>query len=70
MDNRYLKVEGHSYLVRDSRSNAIVNLDKNGYESYKNLRRVKGREKERLEKLEHDVGEIKDLLRQLLEKDK
>jgi len=70
MDNRYFKVEGHSYLVRDSRSNAIVNLDKTGYDSYKNLKRAKGRERERIEKLENDVSEIKDLLRQLIEKDR
>ena len=62
MDNRYLKVEGHSYLVRDSKTNAIVNKDKQGYDSYKNLRRAKGKEKERLDKLENDVSEIKDLL--------
>lgn len=68
MDNRYLKVEGHSYLVRDTDSNAIVNLDTTGYSTYKNLKRVKGREKERLEKLENDVNEIKDLLRQLIDK--
>ena len=69
MDNRYLKVEGHSYLVRDSRSNAIVNLDKNGYDSYKNLKRAKGRERDRIDRLENDISEIKDLLRQLIEKD-
>lgn len=57
-------------MVRDSRSNAIVNLDKTGYDSYKNLKRAKGREKERIEKLENDVSEIKDLLRQLIEKDR
>lgn len=68
MDNRYLKVEGHSYLVRDCQSNAIVNLDTNGYATYKNLKRAKGREKERLDKLENDVNEIKDLLRQLINK--
>lgn len=56
-------------MVRDSRSNAIVNLDTSGYDTYKNLRRAKSREKERLEKLENDVSEIKDLLRQLIEKD-
>ncbi len=70
MDNRYLKVEGHSYLVRDSKTNAIVNKDKQGYDSYKNLRRAKGKEKERLDKLENDVSEIKDLLIQLINKDK
>ena len=70
MNNRYLKVEGHSYLVRDSKTNAIVNKDKQGYDSYKNLRRAKGKEKERLDKLENDVSEIKDLLIQLINKDK
>jgi|TARA_B100000085_G_C18464769_1_gene480485 hypothetical protein len=70
MDDRYLKVEGHSFLVRDSRTNAIVNRDKQGYDSYKNLKRAKSRERERLDKLENDVTEIKDLLIQLINKDK
>ena len=70
MDDRYLKVEGHSFLVRDSQTNAIVNRDKQGYDSYKNLRKAKGREKERLDRLENDVNEIKDLLIQLINKDK
>ena len=56
MDNRYLKVEGHSFLVRDSQSNAIVNRDRNGYDTYKNLRTAKGKERERLDKLENDVS--------------
>ena len=58
MENRYFKVEGHSFLVRDSQTNAIVNRDKQGYDSYKNLRKAKGREKERLDRLENDVNEI------------
>tara|TARA_B100001142_G_C13977536_1_gene517412 strand:- start:275 stop:487 length:213 start_codon:yes stop_codon:yes gene_type:complete len=70
MDNRYLKVEGHSFLVRDSQTNAIVNRDRNGYDTYRNLRIAKGKEKERLDKLENDVSEIKDLLIQLVNKDK
>jgi hypothetical protein len=70
MENRYFKVEGHSFLVRDSQTNAIVNRDKQGYDSYKNLRKAKGREKERLDRLENDVNEIKDLLIQLINKDK
>jgi hypothetical protein len=70
MENRYFKVEGHSFLVRDSQTNAIVNRDRQGYDSYKNLRKAKGREKERLDRLENDVNEIKDLLIQLINKDK
>ena len=70
MENRYFKVEGHSFLVRDSQTNAIVNRDRQGYDSYKNLRKAKGREKERIDRLENDVNEIKDLLIQLINKDK
>ena len=69
-EHRFLKVEGHSFLVRDSYTNAIVNQDKNGYDNYKNLRRQKTKDKERIEQLENDVSEIKDLLIQLINKDK
>jgi len=31
---RFLKVEGHSYLVRDTKTNAIINNDKKGHEQY------------------------------------
>jgi hypothetical protein len=68
-DCRYLKVEGHSYLVRDTVSNAIVNKNSTEYQNYKNLRKVKDQEKQRLEKLETDVDEIKSLLRQLIYKE-
>tara|TARA_B100000035_G_C20677354_1_gene412388 strand:- start:15 stop:230 length:216 start_codon:yes stop_codon:yes gene_type:complete len=69
-DQRFLKVEGNSYLVRDTVSNAIINKDEKSYDHYKKLRRIKGKERERLEKLEDDVSEIKDLLIQLINKDK
>ena len=71
---RFLKVEGHSYLVRDTMSNAIVNTDKKGYEQYMTLKRARGREKDRVTALEDeiqglksDLGDIKSMLRQLLE---
>ncbi len=69
-DQRFLKVEGNSYLVRDTVSNAIINKDEKSYDHYKRLRRIKGKERERLDKLENDVSEIKDLLIQLINKDK
>tara|TARA_A100001234_G_scaffold77523_1_gene68560 strand:- start:3602 stop:3823 length:222 start_codon:yes stop_codon:yes gene_type:complete len=65
---RYLKVEGHSYLVRDTMSNAIINQNQAEYNQYKQLRKIKDKEQERLDKLENDLGELKDLLRQLLDK--
>ena len=71
---RFLKVEGHSYLVRDTESNAIINTDRKGHASYVALRRSKKFDVQRVNTLESDVQElksdlsdIKSMLRQLLE---
>ncbi len=72
MDKKYLKVEGHSHLVRDVQSNAIINMNKDGYQSYKSLKNAKEREKGRIDNIENDLtrlksdlDEIKSLLRQI-----
>jgi hypothetical protein len=71
-DINYLKVDGHSYLMRDVRTNAIINMDKKGYDSYVSLKKSKESEKQRIEKMEsdlnglkNDIGEIKDLLKNI-----
>lgn len=72
MDNRYLKVEGHNHLVRDVQSNAIINTNKDSYQSYKSLKNAKEREKCRIDNIEtdlndlkSDIDEIKSLLRKI-----
>ena len=42
--SKYLKVEGHEHLVRESRSHAIINADNSGYSIY--MQRVRAREKQ------------------------
>lgn len=64
----YKKVEGHSELVRDMESGAIINNDTTAYENYIMMREQKLKEKERIEKLENEVGEIKSLLKELINK--
>ena len=64
----YKKVEGHSDLVRDLSSGAVINNDRTAYQNYVLLREQKLREKERLDKLENEVGEIKSLLQKLVDK--
>lgn len=44
-DNHHIKVENYSNLVRDTRSNAIINTDKKGYDNYKSLKKTKSLEK-------------------------
>ena len=55
MEPRFLKVEGHSYLLRDTDSNAIINVDKKGHGKYLALRRLKQKAVARVDSLERDV---------------
>jgi len=64
----YKKVEGHSDFVRDLETNADINNNKTAYQNYVNLRDQKLKEKERLDKLENEMGEIKSLLLKLVDK--
>jgi cell shape-determining protein MreC len=70
----YLKVEG-TKLVRDTRSGAIINQDRNGLDEYLNKRRALESQKEEINNvksevkvLREDITEIKSLLLKLLEK--
>jgi hypothetical protein len=67
--NKLLKVEGHSDLVRDSSTGAILNTNKEEYEAY--LAQVEARKSQeaRINKLESDLDEIKGLLKQLINKE-
>lgn len=64
----YKKVEGHSDLIRDLETNAVINTNKTAYQDYLKMREEKLEEKQRLDNLENEVGEIKSLLYKLLDK--
>ena len=70
-----IKVEGHSSLVRDMRSNAIVNTNKSEYQVYMN--RIKSREQQgdqirttikEINILKQELFEIKELLKEVIKK--
>jgi predicted transcriptional regulator len=70
----YLRVEG-TKLVRDTRSGAIINQDKNGLNEYLNKRRALESQKNEInniksevKELKEDLTEIKSLIIKLLEK--
>jgi arsenate reductase-like glutaredoxin family protein len=70
---KYAKVEGHSNLLRDLDTNAIINTDTFTYEQYTNLRNKKLSEKKKIESLESElqlikseIFEIKTLLKDFL----
>jgi len=73
--SRYVPVKGHSGLVRDKETNAIINTDRSAIQrarEQKELRKQKQLQEKKLKNkvdtLESDVSEIKQLLRELIHK--
>ena len=69
----YLKVEGHSHLLRNKKTNSIVNNNMSEYQEYIMRKNTKSEENQKIQKLESEVGiikndlsEIKSLLRSLI----
>ena len=59
-----IKVEGHTHLVRDVNSNAIINTNQTEYQLY--MKRIKVRERQG-DKLRGAVKEINNLKKELRE---
>jgi len=73
MIKHYAKVEGHSHLLRDLETNAIINTDTFTSDHYSKLKHKRNSEKLKIENLENelksvrsDLDEIKTLLRGFL----
>ena len=70
-----IKVEGHSNLVRDPKSGAILNINRSEIETAR-ARKIARAEKELEEQqlkadvlsLKNEIGDIKQLLAQIVEK--
>jgi DNA topoisomerase VI subunit B len=67
-----MKVEGHSNLIRDEISNAILNINSSEYNQYLSQRAKRKQGSERIDNMENDlkslkddINEIKSLLRAL-----
>lgn len=61
----YLQVEGHSNLLRDPKTNSIINTNMSEYEDYLLRKDIKNKENEKIQNLESDVSSIKDDLSEI-----
>lgn len=66
----YAKVEGHPHLIRDLKSNAIINTDDIALNNYTLIKKRKELEKNKIDSIESElkdlrssIDEIKELLR-------
>ena len=71
----YIKVEGHTNLVRDIRSNAIVNSNKSEFQMYMKRHKERNEQADKLRNvckeinsLKTEFREIKELLTKVLSK--
>jgi len=71
--SNYIPVEGNSDLVRDPKTDSIINTNTNAYEQYISQRKKRKLEKEKslnieedLANLKSEMNEIKSLLRELV----
>jgi len=71
----YLKVEGHSNLIKDTKTHAVINNNKNAYLSYK--KRLQEAQKQRdeirsatreINNIKCEMHEIKDMLKTLMDR--
>lgn len=68
----YSKVKGHNFLIRDPKTNSIINTNMSEYKEYISKRDSRINENQKIENLENDINniksdlnEIKNLLRSL-----
>ena len=71
----YAKVKGHSNLVRDLKSQAIINTDSDAYARYMARKAKQSKKDDEMRKVVREVNEIKsemfeikDLLKKVLDK--
>jgi hypothetical protein len=69
----YLKVDGHTHLYRDPKTNSIINRNMSEYQEYVSRKNIKNEENQKIQNLDadianmkSDIGEIKNLLRSLI----
>ena len=65
---KYSKVEGHMDLIRDESSSAIINTNVEQYRLVMKRREVMKAQRSEINTLKQEVTEIKDLLKDIIEK--
>ena len=74
--SEYVKVEGYNNLVRDTKSNAIINTDRTAYQMAKKRAADAQRQREEIRNASREINnikcemhEIKSMLKTLMDKD-
>ena len=64
-----IKVEGHTHLIKNEESHAIINTDVGEYRLTMKRRQIHRTQRDEINSLKNDMEEIKSLLKELINKD-
>ena len=64
----YKDVEGHSNLVRDTSTGAILNINKDEITAARKRKLERRKKEQEFEDLKNEVGDIKNMLTKIIEK--
>ena len=64
----YKSVEGHNNLVRDTSTNAVLNINKDEISAARKRKLERRQKEQEIVDLKNEVGEIKNMLNKLIEK--
>ena len=63
--NRYLKVEGHPNLIRDTKTNAIINTDTQSSNNYTLNKKRREVDREKIDSLSKDIELLKSSMEEI-----
>jgi len=63
-----MPVDGHKNLVRDEKTNAIISIDKTGYETYMISRRINSDKQAEIDAMKTELETLKSMLNDLASK--
>jgi hypothetical protein len=56
----YSKVKGYDHLIRDESTKSIINTNVSEYENYMQMKEIKQKESQKIQKIEDDLNSLKD----------
>jgi len=62
------RVENHNTLIRDLNNNAILNVDTTSIKKAKIAKNLRKSQKQEIDELKSDVGELKSMMREILDR--
>ena len=66
--SKYINIENEQDLVKDSDTGAILNTNLDSLSAYKAKRKKDAEMQNRVNKMENDIGDIKSMLKELINK--